>query len=272
MKKIIVLITFAFSVYTYGQGNCLLYPKGSNERKACRLGETTRNYKQGSKESQVLFDSITSLSPNYAWAYKEKSVPYFKRGFILEGLRILNKAVNLEPENHIPYRAYWYFANRNYKKCIEDLETYYALPNAYHNELTPGGDMDMRLLLGMSYAKQGDLKKAISTVEKCIDSYEKEMEFGLLDYYILGMLYVKDTQYNKAIEVLNKQLETNTELAEIYYYLGLAYDGVLKTTKAQNAYKKALEKLKEPYRMRYGYLCFRVYPEEIKERRIENKI
>lgn len=259
MKKVIFLFLFGYSTtILYSQGNCLLYAKGSNERKACRLGEKAIKLKQGSKESQQIFDSILKLNPKYAWAYKEKSVPYFKRGFVIEGLELLNMAVALKPERHLTYRAYWYFQNRNYKKCIEDLERYYALPNSYKNELTPGGDKDMRLLLAMSYAKLGQVKKGITIVEKCLLSY-KEIDFGLLDYYVLGLLYVKNKEYNNAIKAFKNQLKINDKYVDTYYYLGMAYKEIGETQKAKKVLQKALLLYKDVYRIKNGYLCFKVY-------------
>jgi len=105
MKIILSVMLSLFALMSFSQGNCLLYPEGSNERKACRLAETTGELKQGSRESQVRFDSIIALNPNYAWAYFEKSVAYLKRGLLLDGLKYLNKAVELDPKSHLCYRA-----------------------------------------------------------------------------------------------------------------------------------------------------------------------
>ena len=49
--------------------------------------------KQGSKESQLLFDKAISMGPKYAYAYYQKSVPYFKRGLFAEGLSLITKAI-----------------------------------------------------------------------------------------------------------------------------------------------------------------------------------
>lgn len=261
MKKIFFLFII-LTLKLYSQGNCLLHLEGSNERKACELGKHAIKLQQGSKQSQILFDSILKFYPKYDWAYKEKSIPFFKRGFVIKGLQILNKAVELKPERHLTYRAYWYFQNRNYKKCIEDLEKYFALPNSYLNELTPGGDMDMRLLLGMSYTKLGRLKKGVSIVEKAIKSYKK-IDFGLLDYHILGLLYYKNRQYKRAIKAFKKQLQTNDSYMDTYYYLGKSYKKIGFFEKANNKFKKAIEIYKNPYRMKNGYLCFRVYKTDI---------
>tara|TARA_B110001452_G_C15170269_1_gene406758 strand:- start:156 stop:974 length:819 start_codon:yes stop_codon:yes gene_type:complete len=259
MKKQLFLILTIFSTIIYSQENCFIYPEGSNERKACDLVYEALEYKQGSRKSQILFDSILNLNPKYAWVYAQKSVPYFKRGFIIRGLKLLDKAVDLDPKSHLSYRAYWHFQNRNYKLCIRDLETYYALPNAYIYEMSPGGDKDMRIILGMSYAKLGNLKKGISVIETCIESYKNQDYIGFVDYHILGMLYYKNKEYDKALKVLKTQITVTEDYADTYYYLGLTYKALSQFKKAKTQFKKAILKFQEANRMRNGYLCFRVY-------------
>lgn len=264
MKKLLAAGFLFYSFLSYSQGNCLLYPEGSDARKACRLAETTGELKQGSRESQQRFDSIIALNPNYAWAYFEKSVGFLKRGLLLEGLKNLNKAVELDPKSHLCYRAYWYFQNRNYKMCITDLEHYYAIPNTYIYELTPGGDKDMRILLAMSYAKLGDVKKGIKTIEDCMFSYRDDSDIGFTDYHVLGLLYVEDGQYSKALEAFEKQLEITENFPESYYYIAMAYKGLKEYAKAKEFLELALTKFNTPNQIGNGYLAYKIYPLDVK--------
>jgi len=263
MKKLLIITVLFCTSYVYSQGNCLLYPEGSNERKACELAYQGKTLKQGSRESQIMFDSIIKLNPNYAWAYMEKSVAYLKRGLIVEGLKLLDKAVELEPRYNLTYRAYWHFQNRNYKLCVRDLEHYYQLPNAFIYELSPGGDKDMRILLAMSYAKLGDIEKGIKTIEDCIKSYKREIDFGLTDYHTLGMLYVKNKQYEKALEAFDKQLKITEDYPDSYYYIGLAYKALNKPEEAKVNFEKAKDKFLDSYHIRNGYLCYKVYYSDV---------
>jgi tetratricopeptide (TPR) repeat protein len=254
MKSIIIFL-FLISHYSlYSQGNCLIYPEGSAGRKACELGYKALEYPQGSKESQLIFDSVIAINPNYAWAYFEKSVPYLKRGFLYEGLQILNKAIELEPVNYLCYRASWYWQYKNYDLCIQDLEMYYALPNAYL-QYTPGGEMNMKIVLGLAYAKNKNYQKAIKKIESYISAYKSENDIGLFDYHTLGLLYVYNKQYNKAIEAFEKQFTINNNIADSYYYLGLAYKGNSNIDAANIQFEKALSLLnnKNRHRIYIGY-------------------
>ena len=155
--------------FLLGQGNCLLYAEGSGERSACELSYRALEYKQGSKESQFLFDQAIEIGPNYAWAYYEKSVPFFKRGLFAEGVFLINKAIELEPQNYLYYRAYWYFYNRSYELCIKDLEELYTVYKTFYTT-TPGGEMEMRVILALAYAQSGNVSKGINWILNLMDS------------------------------------------------------------------------------------------------------
>ncbi|MEO0337824.1 MAG: hypothetical protein AAF242_01290 [Bacteroidota bacterium] len=153
-----LILFLAQSHFLFSQGNCLIYPEDSGERIACELSYRALEYRQGSKESQLLFDYAIKIGPKYAWAYYEKSVPFFKRGMLAEGLSLINKAIDLEPYNYLYYRAYWYFYNCSYDYCIRDLEELYTLYKAGYTT-TPSGELEMRLLLAMAYAQNENLPK-----------------------------------------------------------------------------------------------------------------
>lgn len=222
-----------------GQGNCLIYPAESGERTACELSYKAIEYPQGSRASQMLFDSAILIGPRYAWAYYQKSVPYFKHGLLHEAMQLLNKAVELDPKSYyLCYRAYWYFSHQSYEMCIRDLEQYYF---EYQQpiEFTPGGDMEMRLLLGLSHARLGDLEKGIKTISDCIKSYESEDYLGIYDYYILGSLYYENGQFEEATAAFEKQITVNPNFADTYYYLGQTKKRDTKNAEAQELFQAA---------------------------------
>lgn len=263
MRHYLLLTLIYTTVVINAQGNCYLYPKGSNAYKACELAHTTGELKQGSRESQQRFDSIINLNPNYAWAYFEKSVAYLKRGLITDGLKLLDKAVELDPKSHLCYRAYWFFQNRNYKMCITDLERYYALPNVYMYELTPGGDKDMRILLGLSYAKLGAIKKGIDTIESCMASYRDNSDIGFTDYHYLGLLYYLNKDYDNALVVFRKQLDITEDFPDSLYYIAMTYKALNNPKKEQLFLQYARDTFNSDNPMGNGYLCYKVYPVDV---------
>ena len=263
MKIVLLLISFTFCFQTvYGQVNCYIYPENSGERKACELCDEAIKHPQGSNESQLLFDKAIAIGPKFDWAYYQKSVPYFKRGFLIEGLQILNEAIKLNPLEYLCYRAYWYWQYRNYELCIKDLETYYSMPKAYI-QFTPGGEKDMRIILGLAYAKMGDYTKSIKTIKDCFATYNDLDDFGLADYHSLGVIYLKNKQYDEAIKVLKKQLTINKDIVDTYYYLGLANKEKSNKSEAKKQFNNALIKLKDKNRYYNTNAGYNVYESDI---------
>ena len=196
---LILVAFFCHLDFLSSQGNCLIYPEDSGERLACELSYRALEYRQGSKESQLLFDAAIKLGPKYAWAYYEKSVPFFKRGLLAEGVSLINKAIELEPQNYLYYRAYWYFYNRSYDFCIKDLEELYTVHKAFYTT-TPSGELEMRVLLAMAYAQTGNIPKGIDWMLHLMDSYQEQPFLkGYYDHFCLGLLYFLDNQYDLAL-------------------------------------------------------------------------
>ncbi len=245
--KSVVLNIIAVS-FLSAQGNCLIYDENSGERKACELSYEAITYKQGSYESQKLFDKAIEVGPDYAYAYYQKSVPFFKRGLFSEGLQLINKAIDLNPKTYLFYRAYWYFENRSYEYCIKDLELLYLK----HDETfitTPGGDLEMRLILGMAYGKMDRADKGIEWVEHLMNFYKEEERLkGLFDHYVLGILYYQNEQYDKAKEELQKQIKIEEDFADTYYYLGLIEEHESNRAMAKKYFKMAFDKVNDDQR------------------------
>lgn len=241
--KLILLTLIGMVSYFSGhaQGNCLIYPEGSGERTACEMSYRALEYRQGSKESQMVFDSAIEIGPKYAWAYYEKSVPFFKRGMLNEGVKLLNKAIELDPKRYLTYRAYWYFSHQSYGACIADLERYYATLNGTM-DFTPGGDMEMKMLLGLSYAKTGDLVKGIAQVRDRIDTYESDAYVGSYDYHVLGILLFENEQFDEAAVAFESQIALNEYFADSYYYMGLIRKYQGEEIEARNWFQESLDR------------------------------
>lgn len=225
------------------QGNCSAFAEGSKERLACEYGTKAIQFKQGSKASQLLFDSAIAVNPDYAWAYYEKSVPYLKRGLLNEGMLLLNKAVALDPLSYLTYRASWFFQHKSFEYCKTDLETFYAMEGSYPKS-TPGGALDMRVILGLTYAHLGSNQKAIELVREVINSYPSEDHLGPYDYHTLGVLYLNNGQYPEAQEALLKSIERNEQFADSYYYLASVAEQLGDLKEAQGYIRESL--------LRYG--------------------
>ena len=212
-----------------------------------------------------MFDTAIALNPNYAWAYFEKSVSYLKRGLLQEGILLLNKAVELDPLSHLNYRAYWYFQHQSFEQCKDDIERFYEMEGNYL-QYTPGGGLDMRILLGLTYYELGETEKGIRAVEKALSLYKSEDYVGPYDYEILGALYYSNGEYLKAKETLLKSIAGNQGLANTNYFLALTYKAIGETNEAISQ----LETAKAKFDGKYGAhsacnFCMRVSKRMVEE-------
>jgi tetratricopeptide (TPR) repeat protein len=248
------------------QGNCLIHPENSNKRRACELCYEAIEYKQGSKESQLLFDSAIVLNPNSAYAYYQKSVPYFKRGFLEEGIKLLNKAVELAPLEYLTYRATWYFQHESYDYCRRDLERFYGMDGAYLS-YTPGGGLELQILLGITYSKLGDNAKAVETVLGAIDDYPSPDFMGIYDYHTLGVLQYFNGDHATARETLKKSIALNAEFADTYYYFALVEEALGNELLAQQLLEESIDRFEGLDGGYTGYpFCFPVSKRMVEEK------
>lgn len=67
------------------------------------------------------------------------------------------------------------------------------------------------------------------------------MEQGEIDVLLeLGQSYLLHKEYNNAIKKFGEAIRINPHDPDLYYHLGLAYEGASKLTEAINMYIKAL--------------------------------
>ena len=68
------------------------------------------------------------------------------------------------------------------------------------------------------------------------------MEQGEIDVLLeLGQSYLLHKEYDNAIKKFGEAIRINPHDPELYYHLGLAYEGANKIAQAVDVYKKALQ-------------------------------
>lgn len=220
--KIIYTLLFstAFFVST-AQPNCNIYKEDESCYQACLESRKAIQNPQGSRASQEHFDRAIELCPTFDYAYFEKAVPYLKNGRFLEWNRMINKAVELNPEAYLSYRAsciYQFF--RDYKRVLIDLERLESIIN-YDIGHSQNGEYHMNIIKALCYRGLGQKQKAIKTIETQLKKQDHLL--GNYDYLHLGTLYLEENNITKAIQYLEMQVEHNSYIAEGYYFLGKAY-------------------------------------------------
>jgi len=259
------IFVIGWNAAIFGQGNCLIYPEGSGERRACELSYLAIEYPQGSKESQALFDQAIEVGPKYAWAYYQKSVPFFKRGMFADGVTLINRAIALEPRNYLYYRAYWYFYNLSYDHAIRDLEALYTTHKSGYTT-TPSGELEMRLILAMALGQTGRASEGIAWIEDLMERYREQPYLkGLYDHHCLGILYLENDQLDLAEVEFQEQLKVNDRFADTYYYLGLLKEKQRQPEEAKKYFRRAMSMFngeEEGYSVNF-FLAYNVHEDDV---------
>jgi len=238
MRILLLSSLTIISFYDFGQPNCNVYKYNKNEPcyKGCILA-TQGEGPQGSRESQIKFDSAIKLCPNFDYAYREKSVPYLKRGDFVTWKKLIDKAVELDPMGNLGYRGWCrYQFVRDYKGAIADFETLDSMTE-FEIGYSSNSDYQLNIAKALCYKAIGEKKKAIEIIEKQFS--EKNYSPGLYDYFHLGVLKMEVGETELAINFLKKSISTNDYFAEPYYYLAMIYKKQNLTAAFQDNMKKA---------------------------------
>jgi len=264
MKKYILLLVIILShTIVSGQLNCELLKDDSKCYKACQLYNQEGMHQQGSYASQKHLSDAIELCPTLSNAYFEKSVAFLKRGKFIEWKELMDKAVELEPEQHLSYRAWCQFAFlHNYEETIKDLNKLSEIKGTPFIGVGQSGDYDLRMVLALSYKFTNRKRKAIDIIETTMA--DKDYYVGLYDYLHLGVLYLESNELEKAVKSFQKQIEEN-ELAEVYYYLSKTLLKLDKRTDAKTNVDKAYQFYKNGRKMHSNYYEFsdQIYEQDI---------
>jgi len=238
LKKLLFIL-FPFSAFSQPNCNAYLIQGDSLQYKACILAEKADQYYQFEREFEEVFDEALKIAPNFAYAYREKSTAYLKSGDFLTWKKLIDKAVEFDYVQNLPYRAwcrYQFF--RDYKGAISDIEKLNSLV-AYDIGYGINGDYHLNIMRGICYSALGEKKKAIKIFQTQLK--KEGYSAGLYDYYQLGVTFYEIKDYKNALKSFNKQSDRN-DLAENAYYKSKIYK-ILKNEEEQKKNKELALKL-----------------------------
>jgi len=222
-SPLLVLFFLCGTTAAKAQINCntYLWAGDSTAYQACRLYDYALNFPQGSRFSQMLCDRVLAICPRFDEAYMGKAVPYLKRGDFITWRILIDKAVALNPKEHLGYRAWCrYQFLRDYAGALEDLTQLEKIkqPNIGYSA---NGDYHLIIAKALCYKGLGEKEKAIAVIEKQLST--PGYEPGYYDYLHLGVLKIETGNPQQAIPVLEKERALSVRFAETHYYLAQAY-------------------------------------------------
>jgi hypothetical protein len=225
-RLLLLLVALASSFPLRAQRvNCNLYQVGSPCRQACDLYESPPRQQsgQGTAASQAYFDQILALCPSFAPAWREKAVPYLKRGDFSTWKRLIDEAVRLQPAQYVGYRGWCRFQFlRDYAGARADLTRLMGLTNGQPGS-SQDGELDLRLVLALCRRELGDRAGALALMNTYLPELEATQRVGLYDYLHRGVTRLQSGDYAGARADLLHELKQVSRLAETHYYLGQVY-------------------------------------------------
>jgi hypothetical protein len=213
MKLLLLLIIMP--VMATAQYNCSIY-KDSSHARACRIcNYAGDSLPQGSPQCEHWLDSAIATCPDFAPAWHEKSVPYLKRGDFVTWRRMLDKSVDLDPRQFLPYRGWCRFEFlRDYAGAIKDLQRFDTLSELSHTS-SNDGDYELHLIMALCERELGDTTKALHYFGVAMD--KDSTNAGLYGYLHLGVTKLGMHDYPGAIAALEHENRVYEQFADTWY-------------------------------------------------------
>ena len=264
-KVLFILFLNSLQPVAYSQNcNVFLSEGDTCKYEACRYLENAPRVYQFSRQYQLNYDGAIKICPDYDYAYKNKSTPYLKSGDFLTWKKLMDKAVALNPKEHLSYRGWCRFQFFNdYAGAIKDIELLDDLV-AYDIGYSQNGTYHLNVAKALCYKQLGQVAKALQILIEQIN--QPNYSVGLFDYLHLGVMQLALENYEAAEQAFDAQSAEN-ELAENQYYL--AQMAIKKSDKAKA--KAHLIKAKDLYLVNrfmfdpYTHQVDKVYLLEIEE-------
>jgi tetratricopeptide (TPR) repeat protein len=248
------------------QPNCEAYKYYGDELKykACKTAEKRNGYYQFSRQYQEALDDALEVDSTFAYAYRAKSTAYLKSGDFITWKKLIDKAVEYDPEQELFYRGscrYQFF--RDFSGAINDIELLDSLVD-YDIGHSQNGDYHLHILRALCYKALGEKCKAIYIIEQQMQ--EDSHIVGVYDYLHLGVLKLELGKLEEAIDIFKKQ-EVENDLAENRFYIALAYKRLGDIDKCLENLNIAKRKYENEIRMFDVYVekMDQIYLDEIEE-------
>lgn len=186
--------------------------------------ELQKKFVQGSIYEQMALDSAIHYNPNFSRALEEKSVSYNKRGDFETGFYYLNKAVDIDPKEHLGYRGFIkLYMLRDYQGALNDFLKLDSLTPNFRD--APWGE-DIDKVIGLCYMKMGKFEYAKNSFNNSINAISIKNGEEWVEPRTFLYRGIVDLELNKAdsaIHFLNKSIKYDRRFPEAFFYKAKAY-------------------------------------------------
>lgn len=218
-----------------------------------------------SPEWQLYLDSAIQENPTIAYFYQQKAMPYFKQQKYEVAMPILDKAVALDEEAYIDYRAFMKcIFSKEYQEAIKDFnrakmvkgENVYIMDHSYY------------FYIGLSLIQLNKFNEAIPYLKSSIDKVLRtsgEKWVHALDYFYLGIAYHELQQHKAAIHYFDRALLNYQNFSDAEYYKALSLSLSRQHQQARDLIKLCDEHFKMGFTINEDNAIYEHYPYQINQ-------
>lgn len=213
-------------------------------------------------------DSLITICPNIAVAYREKAIPLIKDGKFEEAFALEDKAVALDPKQWLAYRGFLkcIFA-KDYEGALLDFQA--------AAQLTPNGvemDHTYPFFEGLCNLELGRYAQAEANFQRDMQqqrgpSGQRDIHFNTLFY--VGVLYYEMQQYGPAATYLDRCLRAYSQHPDANYYLALVHRAQGNEPLARRHLDLARQALAKGYLLNEDNLYYSNYPHQITDYEVD---
>lgn len=220
------------------------------------------NYRTEMAQWQACLDEGLAKDSTIAYLWQQKAMPLFKARKYEAGMTFMNKAVALDENKWLDYRAFikCIFA-KTYKEAIIDFEKCKAkIGNSYIMDHT----YDFHIAL--CYLQLNEFEKA-EKIFKTDTDFQKlnQGEAHHLDLFYYGISIFEQNRFEEAILIFDRALKSVPNFADVKFYKALCLRKIAKEAEAKILFEEAKTDLKNGNTINEDQIFYEMYPYQIRK-------
>lgn len=224
---------------------------------------------QGTPKAMTLLDEILEIDSTNAEAWRERSIPYLKRGFPGQWFKNYEKAIVYDAKEWIGWRGYNYlFFYKDFRRAISDFDATDTLTKGFTD--FPQA-MSVDFLRGICYYGLESYDTALVFLQRYIDA-ELQGSGGLdfIDqnaFLYKGRIHQKLNNHDSALLAFNTGLKIFDQSSDLHYHKSYSFlaQGKLTLAKSEAQLAKQYFDLGYAHRRPYIEVLDQIYDYDIIE-------
>jgi len=199
-----------------------------------RIGEANIQAGQYTQALKELLEA-EKLTPDNPRIHYDLGIAYDRKGFSEDAVKEFQKAIALKPDysEALNYLGTLYLTRGRYDEAIQSFNR--ALANPLYE--TPSVAL---YNMGRALRAKGDTRAAYATFSEAVRKEPNSYLVPILELN-MGVIDYQEGSYREAERHLARTVERAPDLAEGYYWLGMAQLQLRKRKEAAESFKKAIQ-------------------------------